>query len=73
MYLVYGKLKIKGVKCQTIFFHYCVCRKVNKMPCFDEFSFNSKYYILLHLLLVTLLLKHEVNARKKANGNFKNT
>lgn len=41
------------------------------MPSFDEFSVNSKYYFLLHLLLVTLLLKHKVNARKKANGNFK--
>lgn len=41
------------------------------MPCFDEFSVNSKYHILLHLLLVMLLLKHKVKARKKANGNFK--
>lgn len=46
-------------------------RKVNKMPCFDEFSVNSKYYILLHLLLIMLLLKHKTNVREKTNGNFK--
>lgn len=37
-----------------------------------EFSVNSKDYILLHLFLVMLLLKHKVNTRKKANMTLRN-